>query len=138
MSVIQLLVMASDQRPRLSDISREVSSDGTTFVPYEVDLASHTGFLPITIGERQTGFEFYFDEIANEQLPPEVTQFGTHQMVARTGSDMTEMLASMLFLRAAARLSGAAYVYPDDGMIIPPGEVESYLSDQIEQVRKFI
>lgn len=138
MSIIQLLVMASEQLPQLPAISKEAATDDAPFVPNEVDLATHTGFLPITIGERQAGFEYYFDEIADGQLPPEVTRFGTHQMVARTGSDMAEMLAAMVFLRAAARLSGAAYVCPDDGIVIPPGEVETYLSNQIELVRKFI
>lgn len=138
MSVIQLLILYSDRRPEIADIVERVRSEQTPYVVHEAELASHAGFLPVSIGQRETGFEYYFAPIEEGQLPPEATRFGTHQIVARTGGDMAEMFASMLFLRTAANLSGAAYVYPDDGIIVPPEEVDAYLSEQIGQVQKFI
>lgn len=138
MSVIQLLILNSERRPEYADIAQRAASEQTPYAAHEVDLASHTGFLPIKVGERETGFEYYFAPIEEGQLPPEVTRFGTHQIVARTGGDMSEMFASMLFLRTAANLSGAAYVYPDDGIVIPPEDVDKYLSEQIDQIQKYI
>lgn len=138
MSVIQLLVLDANRRPEVADIAERAQSEQTPYVAHDADLAVHTGFLPVTIGQRETGFEYYFEPIEEGQLPPEAIRFGTHQIIARTGSDMVEMFASMLFLRTAANLSGAAYVYPDDGIIVPPEGVDAYLSEQIDQVQKFI
>jgi hypothetical protein len=138
MSVIQLLIMDPGQRPDMEQIRHAASAEDTSYFPDNADLNSHTGLLPVTVGERSTGFEYYFAPIDGGQLPQEAKQHGTHQMVARTGGDMAEMFASLLFLRTAARLSGAAYVYPDDGIIVPPEDVEGFLTSQIDQVRKFV
>jgi hypothetical protein len=138
MSVIQLLVMNSDRRPELADIRQSAMAEDTAYFPSDADLKSHTGFLPVTVGERPTGFEYYFAPIEAGELPEEATLHGSHQMMARTGGDMAEMFASLLFLRTAARLSGAAYVYPDDGIVVSPAEVDGYLSIQIEQLQKFL
>ena len=138
MSVIQLLVMQPERRPQLADIREAASSEDSPYRPDEADLAWHTGFLPVAVGEQKTGFEYYFAPVDEGQLPDEAIRFGSHQMIARTGGNMTEMLASLLFFRTAARLSGAAYTYPDDGIVVIPEEVDSYLSDQIAQLRKFL
>ena len=138
MSVIQLLVLDEAKRPELETIREEAQAEAKPYLPHGADLASHTGFLPVKIGEQDTGFEYYFDAISAEQLPEEATRFGSHQMIARTGGDFLEMLASLLFFRTVAKLSGAAYVYPDDGIIVPPTEVEAYLTEQIALVGEYI
>jgi hypothetical protein len=138
MSVIQLLVMQPERCPQLADVREAALSEDTPYRPDDADLATHTGFLPVAVGEQQTGFEYYFEPIEAGQLPDEATRHGSHQMISRTGSDMAEMLASMLFFRTTAKLAGAAYVYPDDGIIVPPDQVDEYLSAQIKQLRKFL
>jgi len=138
MSVIQLLVMQPEKHPTHSQISEAARAESIPYQPENANLSSHTGFLPVLIGERKTGFEYYFAPVEDGQLPTEATQFGSWQMVARTGGDMAEMLASLLFFRTAAKLSGAAYVYPDDGTIIAPSGVDGFLSDQINQIGKFL
>lgn len=138
MSVIQLLVMKPERRPEFADIREAAASEEVPYYPEETNLRTHTGFLPVSIGDRETGFEYYFEPIETGQLPTEVTQNGSYQMISRTGSDMSEMLAALLFFRTAARLSGAAYIYPDDKTVVLPEEVDDYLSAQIAQVWKFL
>jgi hypothetical protein len=138
MSVMQLLVMDPARRPEIEDIRLAALAEDTPYFPYQADLSSHTGFLPVTIDELPTGFEYYFEPIGEGQLPTEASRHGSHQMITRTGGDMTEMLASLLFLRTAARLSGGAYMYPDEGIVVPPDEVAGFLSSHIEEVRKFL
>jgi hypothetical protein len=43
-----------------------------------------------------------------------------------------------VFLRVVARLTDGAYFYPDDGIFVPPNEVQSYLGAQIAEYRKYI
>jgi hypothetical protein len=138
MSVIQLLVMDAESRPAFEDILDAAAASDVSFIPESFDLATHTGFLPVDVEGRATGFEYYFDAIEEGALPEDATRFGSHQMISRTGSDMAEMLASLLFFRATAKLAEAAYVYPDDAIIIPPAEVEGYLTDQINMLRKYL
>ncbi|MBY0284381.1 MAG: hypothetical protein K2W81_10510 [Sphingomonas sp.] len=138
MAVIQLLVMPEERRPDFADVFSAASASDIPFKPEEVDLVTHTGFLPVEVEGLATGFEYYFDEIESGALPDEAMRFGSHQMISRTGGDMAEMLASLLFFRASAKLSGAAYVYPDDAIIIPPNEVDRYLTDQITMLRKYL
>jgi hypothetical protein len=126
------------KRPEIGAIREAALAEDTPYLPHEADLSSHTGFLPVTVEEHPTGFEYYFSSIGEGELPAEATQHGSHQMMARTGGHMDEMLASLLFLRTAARLSGAAYAYPDEGIIVAPQEVDSFLSSQIDQVKKFL
>ncbi len=138
MSVIQLLVMKPERRPDIQSIRDAGVSSETPFVPEEADLATHTGFLPVEIEGRNSGFEYYFEPIEDGALPDDATRFGSHQMISRTGGDLAEMLASLAFFQAAAKLSGAAYVYPDDAIIVPPTEVDAYLADQIKMLRKYL
>jgi hypothetical protein len=87
---------------------------------------------------RDTGFEFYFDAIQQEALPDGILRFGSHRIEIRTGSDFEEGRAALVFLRVAARLTDGAYVYPDDGILVPPNEVQSYLSAQVAEYERYI
>jgi hypothetical protein len=104
----------------------------------DADLRSHAGYFPLRVHGRDTGFEFYFNAIPKGALPKEVLRFGSHHIVAKTGSDLEEGRAALVFLRLAARLTHGAYVYPDDGLIVPPDEVQSYLDEQIAEYEKYI
>jgi hypothetical protein len=105
---------------------------------HPADLAKHTGFLPVRVQGRDTGFEYYFDAVPDGALLPEALAFGSHHIITRTGSDFEEGRAALTFLKVAARLTGGAYVYPDDGIIVPPEDVQSYLDEQIEQYGKYV
>jgi hypothetical protein len=65
-------------------------------------------------------------------------RFGSHYIVARTGSDFEEGRAALAFLRVVARLTDGAYVYPDEDIVVPPYKIHSYLADQIEEYGKYI
>jgi hypothetical protein len=136
MAVLQLLVMYPDRRPKMAEVIQAASADD--FSPHETDLESHSGFLPIAIGSRQTGFEYYYQPLEAGSVPDQALKFGSHAMIARTGGDFLEMYASLLFFRVAAKLADAAYAYPDDAIVLPPEEVESYLSDQLQLIKNYL
>jgi hypothetical protein len=136
MSIIQALVFAGPTPPSIVDINAKAAE--WAFVATDADLVTHAGFLPVRVGELETGFEYYFRNTSDDDLPEEAQKFGTHQMIARTGSRMDEMLASMMFFRAAAKINNAAYVYVDDGVVVAPTEVDSYLGEQISAIRSYM
>jgi hypothetical protein len=137
MAIYQFLVMTPDRRPKMEDVVREAALDNS-FVPERVDLATHSGFLPITVGARKTGFEYYFEPIQRGSVPDEALQFGSHAMVARTGGDFAENYASALFFKVAAKLSKAAYVNSEDGIVLRPDQVDSYLSNMIRLLKNYV
>jgi len=139
MSVISLLVFDPDRLPSMESFRAEAARGGDQIaVSGNADLRSHTGYLPLRVFGRDTGFEFYFDAVPQGQLPDEVLRFGSHYIVARSGSDFEEGRAALVFLRVVARLTDGAYFYPDDGIFVPPNEVQSYLDAQIAEYRKYI
>jgi len=103
-----------------------------------VDLRTHTGYLPVRAYGRETGFEYYFGIVSEEGVPSEAHRFGTHRILTRTGSDFEEGRAALLFLRIVARLSDGAFVYPEDEILIFPGQVDSYLTEQIDEYGNYI
>jgi hypothetical protein len=139
MSVISLLVCNPDQLPSIDSLREEAARGGDPIEFCTVaDLRSHTGYLPLRAFGRDTGFEFYFEAIPQDSLPEEVSRFGSHQIVTRTGGSFEEGRAALVFLRVVARLTHGAYVYPDDGLIVPPNEVQSYLDAEIAEFGKYI
>jgi hypothetical protein len=60
-------------------------------------LRLHSGYLPLRAFGGDTGFEFYFDAVPQGELPEEVLRFGSHYIVARTGSDFEEGRAALAF-----------------------------------------
>ncbi len=72
------------------------------------------------------------------EVSSDAHRFGTHQILTRTGSDFEEDRATLLFLRVVARLSGGAFVYPADEIIIYPDQVDSYLTEQIDEYGNYI
>jgi hypothetical protein len=139
MSVISLLVCNPDQLPSIERLREEAARGGDPIEFSSVaDLRSHTGYLPLRAFGRDTGFEFCFEAIPQGSLPQEILRFGSHQIVARTGSDFEEGRAALVFLRVVARLTHGAYVYPDDDLIVPPNEVQTYLDAQIAEFGKYI
>lgn len=139
MSVISLLLIDPEKLPTLDKIQDEALAglDPLDFT-HPADLIRHTGFLPVKAYGRDTGFEYYFAEVPEGSLPPEALTYGSHHIVTRTGSDFEEGRASLLFLKVVSRLAGGAYVYPDEGIIIAPDDVASYLNEQIEMYGKYI
>ena len=139
MSVISLLIIKPQRLPSFEAIKTAAEASGDEIEFHEtVDLNSHTGFLPVQVRGRDTGFEYYFDPIPQDSLLPEAAQYGTHHIVTRTGSDFEEGRAALLFLKLAAHLSGGAYVYPDDATIVPPEEVQAYLEEQVLEFDEII
>lgn len=139
MSVISLLIIEPDRLPTLASLQDAANEAGEAVDFFEsADLTTHTGFLPMRVAGRETGFEYYFEVIPEGALPPEATRFGSHHIVTRTGSDFEEGRAAVAFLRVAARLTGGAYICPDDGVIVPPDEVQAYLTEQIAEYDKYI
>ena len=139
MSVISLLVIEPSLLPDLKALQNEADLGGDAVNFFEqADLATHTGFFPMRVKGRDTGFEYYFEAIPEGALPQEVRKFGSHYIVARTGSSFEEGRAALAFLKIVARLTGGAYVYPDDGIIVAPEEVQGYLGEQIAEYDKHI
>ena len=139
MSVTSLLIFNADKLPSLDEVIAEATRSGEPIeFPEVVDTQSHTGFLPVRAFGRDTGFEYYFDAIPEGALPPEATQFGSHHIITRTGSSFEEGRAALLYLKVAARLTGGAYVYPDDAIIVGPESAQGYLNEQIEEYGKYI
>lgn len=139
MSVVSLLIVPGDQPPTvqaLADAAR--AGDDPIEFDLATDLRTHQGFLPVRALGRETGFEFYFAPVDDAALPPEATAYGAHHIVTRTGSNFEEGRAALIFLKVAARLTGGAYAYPDDAIIVAPAEVASYLDEQIAEYGKYI
>lgn len=138
-SVVSLLVIDPSKLPTFEAMCDEAARGGEPVeLTYPADLKTHSGFLPFRVHGRDTGFEYYFDIVPQGALPADATSFGTHHLIARTGSSFEEGRAALLFLKVAARLTGGAYIYPDDAVIVPPEQVASYLSDQIGQYDSLI
>jgi hypothetical protein len=139
MSVVCLLVCNPEQLPSI-DKMRDEAVHGRDPVEFssDADLRSHSGYLPLRVHGQDTGFEFYFNAIPKGALPEEVLRFGSHHIVTRTGGDLEEGRAALIFLRVAARLTHGAFVYPDNGVIVPPDHVQSYLEARIAEHGKKI
>jgi hypothetical protein len=139
MSVVSLLVFDPDRLPSIESLRAEAARGGDPIaIVSDTDLRSYTGYLPVSAFGRDTGFEYYFDAVPRGMLPDDALRFGSHHIVVRTGSDFEEGRAALVFLRLAARLTDGAYVYPDDGVLVPPSEVQSYLGAQIAEYAKYI
>lgn len=139
MSVVSLLVFNPDRLPSIETLRAEAFQSGDQIAfSGDPDLRSYSGYLPLSVFGRETGFEFYFDAIPLGTLSEEVLRFGSHQIVVRTGGDFEEGRAALAFLRVVARLTDGAYVYPDDGIFVPPHEVQSYLDAQIAEYERHI
>lgn len=139
MAVISLLVFDSSKLPSFEVVRAKAKAQGGTLELYEaVDLARHQGYLPVRLSGRTTGFEYYFDAVPEGALPPEATEFGSHHIVTRTFGDMEEGRAAIAFLQVVAPLAGAAYVYPDDGIVVAPEQVEDYLAAQVEEFSRVL
>lgn len=139
MSVVSLLVFHPDRLPSIESLRVETVRGGDPIAfSNDVDLRSHTGYLPLNAFGRDTGFEFFFEPVPQGELPDEDLHYGSHNVVVRTGSDFEEGRAALAFLRIVARLTDAAYVYPDEGIFVPPKEVQSYLDAQIAEYGKYI
>ena len=137
--MISLLIVQPERLPTLASLQSEANTAGERLEFFEpADLTTHTGFLPMRVEGREIGFEYYYEAIPDGALPSEVTRFGSHHIVARTGASFEEGRAALTFLKVAARLTGGAYVYPDDETIVPPDEVQTYLSEQIAEYGKHI
>lgn len=139
MSVISLLVFDDQKLPSLAAVAEEarLSGDPIEFIE-RVDLRSHTGFLPVRAFGRDTGFEHYFQPVPDGALPDEAAKFGSHHIIARTGSDFEEGRAALLYLKVVSRLTDGAYIYPDDAIVIGSDKVEAYLDSQIAEYGKYI
>ncbi|MEO0591211.1 MAG: hypothetical protein AAFZ11_11710 [Pseudomonadota bacterium] len=134
MSVISLMVFDPAKLPTLELIEAEAANGGDQITfPDHADLLQHTGYLPAIVNGRETGFEHYFEPIPAGALPDEVMAFGSHHAVTRTGSDFEEGRAALVYLRVLSRLTGGAYLYPDDGIVVPPEAVQGYLAEQITE-----
>ena len=139
MSVINLMVFDAAKLPTLEEVEAEARAGGEDInFPEHVDLKTHTGFLPVRVSGRDTGFEHYFEPIPEGALPPEATAYGNHHVAARTGSDFEECRAAFVYFKVLSRLTGGAYVYPDDAIIIGPESVQTYLDEQIALIDGFI
>lgn len=139
MSVIYTLIVSDDYPPSLSDLNQEAlrTNEPIEFF-YDTDLKTHRGYLPVRAYGRDTGFEFYFAQIGADSLPNDAGRYGSHEIVARTGSDLSENIAALLFLKIAARLTNGAYVYPADETVVPPNGVEAYLSQAIDTLHAYM
>jgi len=127
-----MLIMRLDQLPSLEGLREKArrSREPIDF-NYEFSLKEHTGFLPVQVHGRNTGFEYYFEPIPDGTLPSEAEQFGSHQIVVRTGGNIEEGRASLVFLKVLAQMTGGAYVYPDDNIVIPPEESVRHIQELI-------
>jgi hypothetical protein len=128
--MIEMTLMRRDRPPTAEQIRKSIELFGDPLVfSGSVDFQTHEGYLPVTAFGRQTGFECYFEKLERDELPKGAEQYGPHAMSTRTGGDLEEARAAMLFLKVVARLTGGAYV-SDDG-VIPPESVSAYLDEQI-------
>ena len=139
MSVISLLVFDQERLPSLAAVAEEAVQAGDPIeFPHEADLRTHTGYLPVRVMGRDTGFEHYFEPLSPDALPEEATQYGTHHIVTRTGSSIEEGRAALLYLKVISRLTGGAYVYPDDAIVVGPEQAQSYLDAEITAYGDYI
>jgi hypothetical protein len=139
MSVVSFLVFDPDRLPSIASLRAEAARAGDPIAfSSDPDLRSYAGYLPVSAFGRDTGFEFYFDAVHQEAAPDGMLRFGSHRIAVRTGSDFEEGRAALLFLRVAARLTGGAYAYPDDGIVVSPNKVQPYLSAQIAEYGRHI
>jgi len=138
-SIINLMVFDAAKLPTLVEVEAEARSGGEDIsFPEHVDLKTHSGFLPVRAFGRDTGFEHYFEPVEEGALPPEAVAYGDHHVIARTGSDLEECRAAFVYFKVLARLTDAAYVYPDDAIIISPDSVQTHMDEQIAAFAGFI
>jgi hypothetical protein len=92
----------------------------------EIDLASHSGFLPVRYDGKQTGFEFYVDPASDILVayPHVAAQVGPRTKCAtfRWGGDLLEMCAALSAAASLAKLTKGLYFYPDDDLIYEADE----------------
>ena len=134
MSVTSLLIFDLERLPTFDAVRAEAGRSGEMIDLFDpVDLTSHSGYLPVRVANRETGFEYYLEPLVADDLPPDTAQFGSHSIITSTGSSFEEGRAALLFLKVAARLTGGAYAYPDGCIVIPPDQVAIYLEAQIAE-----
>jgi len=139
MSVVSILIIKAAQPPSMDDLRREARQGGEPidFVQ-EADLSALDGYIPVRAYGKDTGFEVYFEPVSEGEAPDDALRYGGHGIMTRTGGDFEEARAAFLFLKVAARLTGGAYVFPDDGTVVAPDEVGAYLDAQIEEFGRYI
>jgi len=139
LSIISLLLLHDAYPPSLSTLNQEARRTGEPIeFSYAADLKSHRGYLPVRAYGRDTGFEFYFEQVEADSLPNDAGRYGSHQIATRTGGDLTENIAALLFLKIAARLTNGAYVAPADETVVPPNGVEAYLSQAVDTLHAYM
>ena len=76
MSVISFLIIKRGRLPTMEALQSEAARVGDPIdLIHPADLATHTGFLPVRVQGRDTGFEYYFDPVPEGALPREALTY---------------------------------------------------------------
>lgn len=143
MAVEQLLFYDATKLPTCNQIEKNAQSLGYDFTfSSECDLSTHTGFLPVRISGTDTGFEYYFVPVAEvEELPEGFDQSWTHASLSATRGDFRELLATQIFFRSLAALTGGAYWYPGEALTTPDralADLDGWIVESQKEVQKIV
>jgi hypothetical protein len=138
-SVEQFVLFDLACLPTVSEVQAVARRLGYDLNPEPFDWHSHAGFLPIKLDGIDTGFELYLDSLAGtDDLPEDIEPAWTHSCGSRTGSDLHEALAAMIFMRAFVECTGGGYWYPDDQIYCAHDNAAPYLDDAIAAFKRFM
>ncbi len=139
MAIEQFVLIDEIHLPLASEINDTSKKLGYDFYIDETEnLSSHSGFLPIRLNGKDTGFETYYIPIKDiQEIPNEFHENKTNVVITRTFSDFKELYSATIYLRIIVEISNDACLY-EEGQIKNKSECIDYFESQITEIKKYI
>jgi hypothetical protein len=116
MSIDIIVFLENLKLPSLGEWSEAISRNGFSFTfPEPINLTKHTGYLPVLLGDEESGFEFFVsDWNQSDDIPDEVRSLlpGADTVVTFNCHEMHEYLTAFVAASVMVQLT--------DGVLLDP------------------
>ena len=141
MSMELFVIFASGQAPAAAAWNRALADAHTpAAIAQDVDLSKHTGFLPVTLSGKQTGFEFLlesFSELAAHY--PAIAKLKVGKPVVYSlgyGGDLNECAAVFYSASVLVEKFGGTAFEPQGGVVMATEDLLSAARECQEMAQK--
>jgi hypothetical protein len=137
---MEICVLSNAQLDSISEWQKAIDAEGFSLQLADNEpLAQLKGFLPITLGEKQTGFECYHVDPHEMIDTYHDVQFGgewKYAFIFVWIGDFSEMLAASMAGVAYARATEGIVFDPQAGQILTPVEASKIVQDMERNMPK--
>ncbi len=143
MSVEMNVFLRADRLPTAQQWADAIVAAGfDAQLDRSVQLTTHTGYLPCRYGGKDSGFEYYRDDLEDVELDPEISEgVGDRDTVVSFVShgDLRELTCAIIAAAVLTQLADGMYwdtegdeLYPAEGAVRQAREVEQDLLRELK------